>query len=323
MKIEIIKDSDFTKEIPKIEDFLKNKKVSGFLNKKDDSVKLFYEYYLAENPKANIVILHGFTEFTAKYNEIIYYLFKSDYNVFIFDLRGHGFSTREVDNPHYAHIESYDDYVSDLEFFIEKLVEDKGKNKDIYLYSHSMGGAISLLYIMKNPRKIKKAVLSSPMIVPKTGNVPKFIFIPVVKRNVKKDKDGWKGKFFAAKDFNPDFKYRQDIFASMNRLNYYQKLRVNEPMYQNSCQTNRWIYETMNLKNRLLDKKSLSKINTKFLILSGDNDGVVKNKYQYILKNRLKDATIENFSNANHTLYALKDDEEERYFNLIFDFLDK
>ena len=57
---------------------------SGFLTTEDNS-QLYYEsFYLPEN-KATILILHGFTEFTKKFDELTYYFLTQGYNVVRYD----------------------------------------------------------------------------------------------------------------------------------------------------------------------------------------------------------------------------------------------
>lgn len=44
---------------------------------KDFSRKIHIQYYLAKNPRGVIVISHGFTEGSPKYDEMIYYFLKA------------------------------------------------------------------------------------------------------------------------------------------------------------------------------------------------------------------------------------------------------
>ena len=84
-----------------------------------DGNDIFYRYYLNENAKGNLVVVHGFTENSEKFLEMIYYFHLGGYNVFSYDQRGHGYSYREVEDTSISHINRFDEYVNDLECYRE------------------------------------------------------------------------------------------------------------------------------------------------------------------------------------------------------------
>ena len=51
---------------------------------------IYYENYILDKNKGNIVISHGYTESLDKYHEIIYYFLRAGFNVFGIEHRGHG-----------------------------------------------------------------------------------------------------------------------------------------------------------------------------------------------------------------------------------------
>ena len=81
---------------------------------------IYYEHYTSDNPKAVIVISHGFTESIQKFTESIYYMLQAGYNVWGLDHRGHGHSYRINDNPYVVHVDRFKDYVLDLKHLTEK-----------------------------------------------------------------------------------------------------------------------------------------------------------------------------------------------------------
>ena len=66
---------------------------------KDFSRKIHIQYYLAKNPRGVIVISHGFTEGSPKYDEMIYYFLKAGYHVYMPEHMGHGLSYRLTADP--------------------------------------------------------------------------------------------------------------------------------------------------------------------------------------------------------------------------------
>ena len=128
--------------------------------KSADGTRIHYGYVTTPA----IVISHGFTECMPKYYEMIYYFAKAGYSVYMVEHRGHGFSERSVSDMSMVTVNSFDDYVSDLDMFIREIVMKREGRRPLYLYGHSMGGAIAALYLEKHPEVFTKAVLSSPMI---------------------------------------------------------------------------------------------------------------------------------------------------------------
>ena len=87
-----------------------------------DGKDLYYEYFLAENSRGAVVILHGLSEFTKKYHEFAYYLLNQGYDVFLYDQRCHGRSCRLTENPDVIHVGRFTHYVRDLDRFIRDVV---------------------------------------------------------------------------------------------------------------------------------------------------------------------------------------------------------
>ena len=142
--------------------------------KSADGTRIHYGYVTTPVAKAAIVISHGFTECMPKYYEMIYYFAKAGYSVYMVEHRGHGFSDRSVSDMSMVTVNSFDDYVSDLDMFIREIVMKREGSRPLYLYGHSMGGAIAALYLEKHPEVFTKAVLSSPMIEMLYGNFSHF-----------------------------------------------------------------------------------------------------------------------------------------------------
>jgi lysophospholipase len=110
-----------------------------------------------------VLVLNGRTEFMEKYNETITDLTRRGFDVYSFDWRGQGLSTRMLLDRHKGHIKTYDDYLKDLEIFIDKIIKRK-KYLRLIVMAHSMGAHIALRYLYDHPDVFDQAVLVSPMI---------------------------------------------------------------------------------------------------------------------------------------------------------------
>ncbi len=114
--------------------------------------------WLAPNPKAHIILVHGLGEHIGRYDHLASFYNSKSISVTGFDLRGHGLSK----GPR-GYTPSYDQLIKDVESFINEY-------KDIeipkILYGHSMGGNLVLNYLMecKNSSEFVACIATSPWI---------------------------------------------------------------------------------------------------------------------------------------------------------------
>ena len=284
----------------------------------EDGCRLRCEAYVKEGQHGNLIIVHGFTEFSAKYTETIWYFLSAGFNVFIYDQRGHGFSDRQVENLNLIHVDRFDDYVNDLHTVIERLVLVRN-DLPIYLYSHSMGGAVTALYLAKHPNVVTKAVLSSPMVCPHTAGVPRWMVRQLLHRLGKQQ--GWHTRFPHTGDFDPQVAFEKTQDSSYPRFRAGLDARIQTPQYQSSCATNGWMREALAIQERLLSKKVTTAIQTPILLISGKRDTVVKIPPQRAFARRVKSCRFVSIPDGKHNLFCVNGETLERYYTLILDFL--
>ncbi len=109
-----------------------------------------------------MVISSGRIEGLIKYQEVVFDLYQQGYSVFIHDHRGQGFSGRLTTNPQQGYVDSFDDYVHDLQTFLERVVLPNSHAKPLLL-CHSMGGAIGSLHCLTYPDTFAKVAFCAPM----------------------------------------------------------------------------------------------------------------------------------------------------------------
>ena len=138
-----------------------------------------------DNPKANVLIVHGYAEHSGRYAETAEILNKNGYSVYAFDRRGEGESGGKK-----AVVTNFAKQVNDLKNIIGKI--EKGDLK-LFLYGHSLGGLISIKYVIDNNADgIDGLILSGPLLMPDedmspflqkiAGLVGRILpFLPVVK----------------------------------------------------------------------------------------------------------------------------------------------
>jgi acylglycerol lipase len=94
-------------------------------------------------PKAVIVLVHGYAEYAGRHRQVIETLVSRNYVVYAIDHRGHGESegTR-------AHVERFEHYVDDLRLLVEKARATFAR-LPLFLLAHSMGGLIAIHYALR------------------------------------------------------------------------------------------------------------------------------------------------------------------------------
>lgn len=125
------------------------------------------------NDKA-IVISQGRNESALKYKEVAYDLNSQGYDLFIIDHRGQGLSERFGGDQYRGYVTNFQDYITDFNQYVQSLALDKNYAQR-YLLSHSMGGAITALYLEQYNSPFQAAVFFSPMLSINLGRMPSFL----------------------------------------------------------------------------------------------------------------------------------------------------
>ncbi len=313
---EIIAEEEFPEAIKEIEAKLEAVMHKGSF-KAFDNTEIYYEYFLREKSRASVVIVHGLSEFTKKYRELAYYLLNEGYDVFIFDQRCHGLSGRLAERIELLHVDSFYDYVKDLDQFIEEVVKPN-TDKPLYIYSHSMGGAVSALYLEKYSDKIQKAVFAAPMFEPTVKQVPQFVGRWTVRLG--KIFIGSKKKFMLTSEFNPETPWQKDNDASQNRFEHNMKMRRENVYYQSTPMTFGWVFGSLTVKSRIMKKRRLRKIKTPILLLSSELDKTVENKPQRIFSDKVDSCQFEEIKSIGHSVLTTDAQKMGEIRKLIFDF---
>lgn len=281
-----------------------------------DGLSLRYRYYYKKENKASIIIVHGFTEFLDKYEEMSVYFFEMGYNVFLYDQRGHGFSGRQVDDIELAHVDNFSDYAEDLRIVIDDVVLPVIGNSPLYLYSHSMGGAVTTLYLEKYGHAAA-AILSSPMVVPSAHDIPRPIILCSVLCGI--ITAGAKAQFKHTGRFTADVNFNTCSDQSYARFRYNLDKRIEEDRFKLTPASNGWMYNAMTVSGKMI--RNAGKINVPVLIISAENDRIVKNNYQIKLANKIKNCRFATIKNAKHSIFTSEDEILKEYYTLLFDFL--
>jgi lysophospholipase len=316
--IDFIKSSEFPKAIKEeIEPFIQKKKQKGFF-KGQNKQKIYYEKYETGEIKKAIVISHGFTEYTEKYNELIYYFIKEGYNVYILEHRGHGRSGRlGIDNMQ-VEVENYTYYLEDLKTFIDLTIPKD--TKSLYLYAHSMGGAIGALFLEKYPDYFDKAVLSSPMLSINFGKVPNFaakLFLNFSFGNKLRKYAPGTGAYL------DPYNFEKSSSASIERYEYYFYFLASTKDVQLGGPSVNWLKECYKMTKEIIKKNNIKKVKIPVLIFQSDIDFFVTPKGQKKFAKYSKNTRLIFIPDSKHELYRERDYIMKPYLESIFDFFEE
>ena len=111
-------------------------------------------------PKGNVTgvvcMVHGLGEHSGRYKHWADKLTSAGFALLAFDLRGHGRSGgKRGDTPSYNH------FADDIYILLDQAAKEF-PDTPTFLYGHSLGGMLTLYYLIKNKPEIKGAVVTSP-----------------------------------------------------------------------------------------------------------------------------------------------------------------
>jgi alpha-beta hydrolase superfamily lysophospholipase len=125
-----------------------------------DGLRLYAQWWLPEDePTAVVAVVHGIMEHGGRYAKLAEDLTRHGYAVCALDLYGHGRSDGDR-----VMVRAFDDYLINVELFLEQ-VEKRLPNKPVFLFGHSMGGAIVALLGILRPPNVRGLVLSAPPVI--------------------------------------------------------------------------------------------------------------------------------------------------------------
>lgn len=277
--------------------------------------------YLLEEPKGQIVISHGFTESKEKYNEVIYYFLKAGFSVWILDHCGHGYSYRLNTDPSLVHIDTFKRYSQDL-LTLARKARFENPHVPMFLYCHSMGGAIGILAAEHRPDYFKALILSSPMIKPQTG--------PLTWRQARNIAGTaqvlGRGEDYVITQgpYEGDENFENSCDTSQPRFEWYAKKRRENPELQTNAASYDWFRAAAQANKDMY--RNASKLTMPVLLIQAYKDSVVDTQAQMDFLSHLDGAPevyLNIMKNVKHEIFNSKQQELELYWKCILTFLNE
>ena len=286
--------------LPWLEEHREKRTVPGF-----DGKPLAVSRFDAENPRGTVILVHGFTSCVDKFDEIIFSLLRNGWSVLAYDQRGHGYSWRDerISDPSLVHVEHFEDYVRDLESVCEKVLTEMPR--PWVLFCHSMGGAVSGLFLEKHPQAFERAVFCSPMIAPQHGGVPLFAAkgMCIAARKIGKERE----RIFLSRPYAGPEDFSTSAASGKERFDWYSDLRDRTPAYHTNGPTYQWSLESLNVTEKLLAPGAVERIAIPVQVYGAENDGSVLPEPQQAFADRLPNGSRKVVSGARHEIYRSPD----------------
>ena len=266
-------------------------------------IKIRYHRWLLTTQQSigSIILLGGRKEFLEKYVETANDLNRLGFDVYSFDWRGQGLSTRILSDRTKGFINGYREYVFDLNEFVDKVVPSH-TNKPIYFLAHSMGAHIVLLYLKRSSMHIDGAVLSAPMLDIFTDPYPKWLVRFLIRMAIKLKchhavVPGSRKRLEREVHFD-----NNPLTSDPQRFNVEKRALAVNPNLAVDAITFGWLSATMESINAVNATGFLETITTPILIVSAGADQVVSVSAQKEACRRLPNCRMAMISGSQHEI---------------------
>ena len=264
-----------------------------------ENIKLAIKSLTHKSSNSSIVFVHGTGESKERYLDFAKPFYRQGYDVFLYDQRGHGYSSRFTKDPSKVSTDSFNRQVRDLELIVEHA--RRTKEHKVYLIGHSMGSLIITRYLELNPTTVEKASLSSPMIK---------IKLPAPEAIVKGIADAH--CFFGLGDMrvygeDPNFPVNashldiKETHSLESHLSYKEKVKAHPRDLFTWGVTFKWLSEAIATGKTV--RREHKKLKTPLLILSAGDDHFVDTKAQLEFCSKLDKCTIKVYKDSYHSVF--------------------
>jgi len=252
--------------------------------------------------KPRILILQGRAASLEKFQHVVVNLRQLGYEVWAFDWRGQGLSTRELGRKGY--IDSYATYLNDLHLFITTFLRNSQDSRPLMLLGQSMGAHIGLRYMAEYEGMIDAALMTSPMLDIKTGIYPKMIarFLCKLMYVI----GCRKSYVFGHGDYDPAVEPFEGNLSTHNQEIFYQhrRLQMERPELVLGGATFQWVDATLESSKILLNENYLSKIKVPVHIFAAEEEKVVDNTMLQNVCTWMESCSLEVVEGARHQLLS-------------------
>lgn len=275
--------------------------------------QLHYAYLVPKDAKAAVTIVNGRCESYLKYQEVAYEFYQQGYAVFMFDHLGQGLSSRLLPATEKGYINNFADYIDGLALFVDQVVKANWQGKH-FLLAHSMGAAISYLYLANKEHPFTKVALSAPMFGIPTANIPNWLARFIV-------------NLFSLLGFNKRYffgqsGYQDKPFLDNQLMQHEARYRVFRTLYKENPGlrlggvTVGWLKQAFDAIEQI--KVTTAKV--PILLLQAENDSIVDNQAQDQMASKNQLISKKVYQTSWHEILFEKDTIRDQALQDIFHF---
>lgn len=303
-----------------------------------DGAQLRYAHWPAPKDKRQgaVLYLNGRTEFIEKTMAAYAILNRSGFDVWTFDWRGQGLSSRALADPGKGHITDYQLYLDDLHQVVTEVTDLRDGQGKTILLAHSMGGHLGLRYLHDHPGLFDAAAFSAPMIDLAVNRAPLRALNAVIV------KFGFGDRYaLGTGPFRPIYENPEDpadngdpedyrrLIGSFEMLGSDAKKRMeierlvrDDPALALGGPTAAWLAATFRSINLTWSPGYAEAIETPVLMVGGGHDRVVVTARQEAMAKRLPNGRFHVLDKAAHELLVECDDVRFAFFENVAAFAD-
>ena len=294
----------------------------------NDGINIVYYKHTVENPKANVLIVHGMAEHAQRYDDFANFLNKNGFNVYAYDQRGHGKTAGSIEKQgFFAEKDGWNKVVGDLKTLIETADADF-PGIPVFILGHSMGTFVTRTYIADYDDCVRGVILSGT-----TGSAGLLGKIGILLTNIimlfkKKNSQSPLMDSLSFGDFNKAFKPNRTKFDWLSRDEKQVDKYVDDP-YCGAVFSVGFYNDMMKGLEYVNKPETAEKVrkDLPMYLIAGDNDPVSKNGKQVkdvfgmYKKAGISNISMKLYEGARHEI--LNETNKDEVYNDILTWLNK
>ncbi len=280
--------------------------IAGFVDTSDGANIRYARWQATRHPvKGTVLLLHGRAEYIEKMFETVADLQADGFDVLTFDWRGQGGSSRLLSDRRRGYIDSFDQYITDLDAIMEEIVLPDCPGP-YYILGHSTGSLIALLAAPGFGNRIRRMVLCAPLL--RLGNIG-------LSQSTLKYLTGFfttlgLGYTYAAGGAHPQESrpfIGNKLTSDPVRFNRSKQFAKDHPDLTIGGPTAGWLFAAIKAMERLEDPDYYGRITIPILMINAGNDEVVNPYAIEELGRRLRSGSTVTIDGARHELLHERD----------------